>query len=127
MPNFLADDLRNTGKFDLIINTGSFGEMNKGQITQYAEIMDNLLDDDGIVYEENGDSDLHPIINILSKKFSCFSYHKNNRNRRLWVKNKDILSKMKMIEDYRPSILKTPYTWLQWRIKRTQKKWRRAW
>jgi len=126
MPNFLVDDLRDAGKFNLIVNTGSFGEMNKEQVAHYAEVMDSVLADDGIIYEENGDSADYPIINILDKKFTYLSFHKNNQNMRLWAKKEDILSKMKIIGDERPSILKTPYTWLLWRIKRTRMKWRQV-
>lgn len=126
LPNFLVDDLRNAGKFDLIINAGSFGEMNKEQVAHYAEVMASVLADDGMVYEGNGDSANVPIISILSKRFTCLSFHKQNRNLRLWAKKEAVLAKMKIIGDYRPSVLKTPYTWLQWRLKRIQRKWRQV-
>jgi hypothetical protein len=124
MPNFLSDDLCDAGKFDLIINTGSFGEMNKEQITHYSEVMESVLANDGILYDDNGDHVDHPVINIFNKKFKYLRINKNNQNMRLWAKKEDILSKMKIVKDYRPSILKTPYTWLLWRIKRTRRKWK---
>jgi len=122
IPNFLVNDICDAGKFDLIINTGSFGEMTKEQVAQYADVIERVLADDGIVYDDNGDSVDHPIINILDKKFKYLAFHKNNKNNRLWAKKEDILSRMKIIGDYRLSLFKTPYAWLQWRIKRTLKK-----
>ncbi|MFC1811241.1 putative sugar O-methyltransferase [Thermodesulfobacteriota bacterium] len=124
LPNFLINDLSNTDKFDLVINTGSFGEMTKDQVVQYVDVIEDILAEDGIIYEDNGDSDMVPIINIFGKRFKCIEFHKNNKNNRIWAKNEETLSKVKIVANYRPSVLKTPRTWLQWRVKRTLQKLR---
>jgi len=124
LPNFLINDLRTTDKFDLVINTGSFGEMTEEQVVQYADVIEDVLAEDGIIYEDNADSDIVPIINIFGKRFKCIKFHKNNKNNRIWAKNEETLSKVKIVANYRPSVLKNPRTWLQWRVKRTLQKLR---
>ncbi|MFA6561182.1 MAG: putative sugar O-methyltransferase [Verrucomicrobiia bacterium] len=125
MPNYLVDDLCKAGKFDLVINAGSFAEMNEEQVSHYARVINDVLADDGIVYEGNAETFV-PVISILSKTFKYLSFHKGDRNLRLWARKEEVLSRMKTVEDYRPSVLKTPRAWLQWRLKRTLKKWRQA-
>lgn len=88
LPNFLIKDLCNTDKFDFVVNTGSFGEMTETQVDQYADIINDQLAEDGIMFEENGE--IVPVSDILSKRFKCKKFYKDKR---LWAKDEATLAK----------------------------------
>lgn len=123
VPNFLADDLRDRCKFDLIINTGSFGEMTLRQVKHYDDLMNNVLADGGIIYEENGESPEFTVRDVLTGKLESLTINKNNRNMRLWVKDREVLSSMRTFGDYRPSPWRNTREWLPWRLSRIKRKW----
>lgn len=89
LPNFSIDDLRGTDKFDLVINTGSFGEMTEEQVGQYADIINELLSEGGVIFEDNGD--LVPVSSILAKHFKGTTFYKNKH---LWTKNEKVLARL---------------------------------
>lgn len=74
--NYLLDEFAESlGPIDLAVNTMSFPEMSKAQVSFYAEMFRRLLRPDGVVFDENGvflphhvDSDA-----ILA---AVFPYHK---------------------------------------------------
>jgi putative sugar O-methyltransferase len=69
LPNFLCEDLAGRVKFDLAINTGSFGEMTGDQVSVYADLVSKVLNANGMFYEENQDMFI-PVSKILGKKFN---------------------------------------------------------
>jgi len=109
LPNFLVNDLRNTDKFDFVINTGSFGEMTEQQVEQYVEVIHDLLAEDGIIFEENGD--LIPVSDILARRFKSMTLRKITR---LWAKNEETLAKVLDRAKPRPDEPKTARQWLVW-------------
>jgi len=97
IPNFLVRDPIGKTGFDLVINTGSFGEMKKEQVQEYADVISKLLAPTGFLYEENhdkiyddlsylkkGTSSLSSVNDILAAKFSLFAA---NGRRKLWYGN----------------------------------------
>jgi len=57
IPNFMFDDLVAANiKFDLAINITSFSEMTGKQVRYYAENLKILLDDKGVLFEQNNDN-----------------------------------------------------------------------
>lgn len=68
VPSFLSESIQN--KADLVLNTGSFGEMTLEQFEYYIRFIDRVLSDVGVVYEANdptahGRFDLRPLISVL--------------------------------------------------------------
>jgi hypothetical protein len=108
LPNFLIDDLSKTDKFDFVINTGSFGEMTEQQVVQYADIIHNVLADDGIILEDNGD--IVPVSNIFAQRFKRKILYKTKR---LWAKNEEVLAKV--AENAKPQ-QHAPKTARQWLV-----------
>lgn len=125
VPNFLDDDVLSRLKFDLIINTGSFNEMTTEQVMHYTNLMDGVLVDSGIIYDENGNDDEHPVVRTLGDKFEFLNINRDNRNMRLWAKDRNTLSSMRTFGDYRPSPWNNTKEYLPWRINRIKSKWRK--
>lgn len=98
IPNFFAKDLCEKIKFDFIVNTGSFGEMTKEQVEEYAQIIQKTLSDDGILYENNQDTFV-PVTQILSKYFKSMTI---KRQTRIWAKNTDTLKKVSALSKIKP-------------------------
>jgi len=56
VPNFMFDDLVVANvKIDLAINTISFAEMSQKQVHYYAQRLKNMLNDTGVLFEQNPD------------------------------------------------------------------------
>lgn len=68
LPNYLLSDLEKAAPYDLVINTGSFGEMSREQVGKYAEVLVHLLKPDGVIYEANQDTWV-PVSSILGRQF----------------------------------------------------------
>ncbi|HVM77108.1 MAG TPA: putative sugar O-methyltransferase [Candidatus Paceibacterota bacterium] len=113
VPNFLAQDLVNVTKFDLIINTGSFGEMTRNQVDEYAGIIGSTIAEKGLLYEENHDTVyddlayvekgvkvLTSIKSILSKYLTCYSI---DGRKKLWYANKKAIE---AVAPYRDAIFR---------------------
>jgi hypothetical protein len=89
VPNFLMRELLTTGrKFDFIINTGSFGEMTRAQVEDYADFIETILKDDGICYDDN-QSTFIPVPEILGKHLKQGSW--NRTLARIWAKKESVL------------------------------------
>lgn len=116
LPNFLINDLRNTRKFDLVINTGSFGEMTESQVAQYADIIKVLLTEDGIIFEDNGN--IIPVSDILAKRFKGTILYKTKR---LWAKNEETLAKVAIRAKPRRMAPRMANRWLVRGIKKLQR------
>ena len=125
IPNLFASDIVGKSDFDLIINTGSFGEMKKEQVKEYVDIVSKVLKKDGLFYEENHDTIydemshiqngpkiLAHVKNIIGEKLSLMSA---NGRRKLWVSSEEA------IEALRPfrNTVQTQY-------KKGYAKWKRA-
>jgi len=67
LPNFLCEDLCGQVKCDLVINTGSFGEMTENQVSLYSDLVSKVLNSKGLLYEENQDTFI-PVSNILNRR-----------------------------------------------------------
>ncbi len=100
VPNFLAQDLAGKTKFDFIINSGSFGEMSRPQVAEYVELINDVLSEDGIVYDVNAPH----IVDVFEKHFKGTIVHVGIA--RFWAKNRQVLEKLMSIA---PACFKT--TW----------------
>lgn len=67
VPDFLLCDVPADMKFDLIVNTGSFGEMTTTQVERYRDFAAAHLAPDGLLYEENQDTFL-PVSALLARR-----------------------------------------------------------
>lgn len=76
--DYLADQLR--GPFDVIINTGSFGEMSKSQVERYADLISEKISPQGFLFEHNQNTFV-PVSEILTKKLRAIIVG----GRSLWV------------------------------------------
>lgn len=54
IPHFLLDDFKDHLKLHFAYNTYSFGEMPKTAVAHYASLLANFLQDDGVLFEQNG-------------------------------------------------------------------------
>ena len=66
--NHLAHEALANSHFDLIINTGSLGEMTDYQVGAYAKLIERVLAPHGLFYEENGGVNVHTTP-FFEKKF----------------------------------------------------------
>ena len=62
--DYLTDYLQ--GPFDLVINTGSFGEMSVSQVKRYAELISAKISPEGFLFERNQNTFV-PVSAILSE------------------------------------------------------------
>ena len=95
VPNFLIKEVeKNTNmKFDLVINISSFGEMTSPQVRRYAEFVHNVLKDDGLFYESNGQDMSGSVPPIIAEKFK---YHTSLiDNQKLWHKQERITEELR--------------------------------
>ncbi len=87
LPNFLISELKRGQPYDLVINTGSFGEMSAEQVSMYADALVHLLSPDGLLYEHNQNTWV-PVSGILDRHFRS---HLLGRAR-LWAHDETTLS-----------------------------------
>ncbi|OGK10585.1 hypothetical protein A2767_06730 [Candidatus Roizmanbacteria bacterium RIFCSPHIGHO2_01_FULL_35_10] len=80
--------------FDLVINTGSFGEMTQKQVEDYADFIEKNLKANGILYDEDWETFV-PVSSILKKKF-IFEPAIGLSN--IWAKNIDALDSLKTFQ-----------------------------
>ena len=88
VPEFLADDLIDQVSFDLIINTGSFGEMSATEVLGYLKIINNVLAPEGFVYDVN-----NHISDLVRNNFQGEVLNIGTPER-IWVKNKDLVPEL---------------------------------
>jgi hypothetical protein len=90
VPEFLSSDLIGQGNFDLIVNTGSFGEMSGQEVANYIGIINNILAPDGVVYDVNNS------INDLVDTLFQGTIIKIQEYERIWMKNNDPMVTLRM-------------------------------
>lgn len=117
VPNILFSHLDNIISFDFIINTGSFGEMNRDQVKTYSEFIYKNLAEDGLLYEENHsviydnlgyDKDPHVLAQLPdileASQLHCMQL---DGKKKVWAKDKESIDKlagyMKHMDTSQPS------------------------
>jgi len=90
LPNYMFQHLQDT-HFDLVINTLSFSEMTKEQVTEYSRGIKGMIGSKGYFFEQNQDN--RPIGNInaqdiISEVFEkkLFSEKRSQGTANVWVK-----------------------------------------
>jgi len=103
VPNFLIEELEKHAKFDLVINTSSFGEMTSPQVRRYAEFAHNVLKDDGLFYESNGQNMSGPVPPIIAEKFKYYTPLIDNQ--KLWSKKDGLNKELQRLEPSHSEVL----------------------
>lgn len=104
VPNMLLSHLDNITSFDLVINTGSFGEMNRDQVRTYAEFIHKNMAERGLLYEENHDviydnldydKNPHALVQLSDILTSSHLYSKQlDGRKKIWAKNKNSINQL---------------------------------
>ena len=77
IPNFLFDDLKDCNfKFDLVLNTLSFSEMSEKQLGCYAEGISEMLEEDGVLFEQNQNNETIGLLNAKAVLQGYFSHRR---------------------------------------------------
>ncbi len=80
IPNFLIQDFVGHLQLHLAYNTYSFAEMPRSAVEEYADVLGNLLQDHGVLFEQNGYFPTecgHSVVDILSQKLTIQKWFAN--------------------------------------------------